>query len=86
MATCLFFFFFSLFFPNTDQQLREQHARLILERHERADSEAVLKQLQAEVDSLKTKQQTLINENNQLSLKVSFRAKEYDSLFWFSTK
>lgn len=57
-------------FPHPDQQLREQHARLILERHERADGEAVLKQLQAEVDALKTKQQTLINENNQLSLKV----------------
>lgn len=53
-----------------DHQLREQHAKLILERHGRADTEVLLKQLQAEVDSLKAKQQALISENNQLSLKV----------------
>lgn len=63
-----------------DQQLREQHARLIMERHERADTEVQRKQLHAEVDSLKSKQQTLINENNLLSLKVQTLEKErFDS-------
>lgn len=59
-----------------DQQLREQHAKLILERHGRADTEVTLKQLQLEVDSLKAKQQALISENNQLSLKVQTLEKE----------
>ncbi|XP_034245355.1 coiled-coil domain-containing protein 186 isoform X2 [Thrips palmi] len=59
-----------------DHQLREQHAKLILERHGRADTEVTLKQMQAEVDSLKAKQQALISENNQLSLKVQTLEKD----------
>ncbi|KAK3921982.1 Coiled-coil domain-containing protein 186 [Frankliniella fusca] len=59
-----------------DHQLREQHAKLILERHGRADTEVVLKQLQSEVEALKLKQQALIDENNQLSLKVQTLEKE----------
>lgn len=59
-----------------DHQLREQHAKLILERHGRADTVVVLKQLQSEVEALKAKQQALIDENNQLSLKVQTLEKE----------
>jgi hypothetical protein len=54
----------------TDEQLKEQHAKLILERHEREDKEETHRQLQHEVDSLKKKHQLIIDENNLLSMKV----------------
>ncbi|XP_015602940.1 coiled-coil domain-containing protein 186 isoform X2 [Cephus cinctus] len=53
-----------------DQQLKEQQARLILERHVTEDKEMSRMQLQKEVDLLKQRQQVLIEENNTLSLKV----------------
>lgn len=53
-----------------DQQLKEQQARLILERHVTEDKEMLRVQLQKEVDTLKHRQQVLIEENNMLSLKI----------------
>lgn len=53
-----------------DQQLKEQQARLILERHVTLDKEMLRLQLQKEVDTLKHRQQVLVEENNTLSLKV----------------
>lgn len=53
-----------------DQQLKEQQARLILERHVTEDKELLRIQLQKEVDTLKHRQQVLIEENNTLSLKI----------------
>lgn len=53
-----------------DQQLKEQQARLILERHVTEDKEMLRIQLQKEVDTLKHRQQVLIEENNTLSLKI----------------
>lgn len=54
----------------SDMQLKEQQAQLILERHSFEDREAVVRQLQREVETLKAKQQLFIDENNALSLKV----------------
>ena len=53
-----------------DQQLKEQQARLILERHVTEDKEISRLQLQKEVETLKHRQQALIEENNTLSLKI----------------
>lgn len=53
-----------------DQQLKEQQARLILERHVTEDKEISRLQLQKEVDVLKNRQQVLIEENNLLSMKI----------------
>ncbi|XP_017886485.1 coiled-coil domain-containing protein 186-like isoform X2 [Ceratina calcarata] len=53
-----------------DQQLKEQQARLILERHVTEDKEMLRVQLQKEVDTLKHRQQLLVEENNTLSLKI----------------
>lgn len=53
-----------------DQQLKEHQARLILERHVTEDKETLRLQLQKELESLKSKQQNLIEENKTLSLKV----------------
>ncbi|XP_031825744.1 coiled-coil domain-containing protein 186 isoform X2 [Nomia melanderi] len=53
-----------------DQQLKEQQARLILERHVTEDKEMLRLQLQKEVETLKHRQQVLIEENNTLSLKI----------------
>ncbi|XP_012288999.1 coiled-coil domain-containing protein 186 [Orussus abietinus] len=53
-----------------DQQLKEQQARLIMERHVTEDKEILRLQLQKEVEVLKQRQQTLIEENNGLSLKI----------------
>ncbi|XP_076166010.1 coiled-coil domain-containing protein 186 isoform X2 [Ptiloglossa arizonensis] len=53
-----------------DQQLKEQQARLILERHVIEDKEILRLQLQKEVETLKHRQQILIEENNTLSLKI----------------
>ncbi|KAG7200853.1 hypothetical protein KM043_003218 [Ampulex compressa] len=53
-----------------DQQLKEQQARLILERHVMEDKEMLCLRLQKEVDAMKNTQQALIEENNSLSLKV----------------
>jgi hypothetical protein len=50
--------------------LKEQQAKLILERHEREDKEETHRQLQHEVDNLKRKHQLIIDENNLLSIKV----------------
>ncbi|XP_021938750.1 coiled-coil domain-containing protein 186-like isoform X2 [Zootermopsis nevadensis] len=59
-----------------DQQLKEQQAKLILERHEREDKEEMHRQLQHEVDNLKRKHQLIIDENNLLSIKVQNLEKE----------
>lgn len=53
-----------------DQQLKEHQARLILERHVIEDKETLRFQLQKELETLKSRQQNLIEENNRLSLKV----------------
>ncbi|XP_043290004.1 coiled-coil domain-containing protein 186-like isoform X2 [Venturia canescens] len=53
-----------------DHQLKEQQARLILERHVTEDKEILRLQLQKEVDQLKNRQLALIEENNTLSLKI----------------
>jgi hypothetical protein len=50
--------------------LKEQQAKLILERHEWEDKEETHRQLQHEVDNLKRKHQLIIDENNLLSIKV----------------
>ncbi|XP_011312071.1 coiled-coil domain-containing protein 186 isoform X2 [Fopius arisanus] len=59
-----------------DHQLKEQQARLILERHFTEDKEILRSQLQKEVESLKNRQQVLIEENNSLSLKIQDLEKE----------
>ncbi|KAL6432709.1 hypothetical protein ACFW04_006252 [Cataglyphis niger] len=53
-----------------DQQLKEHQARLILERHVTEDKETLRLQLQKELETLKSRQQNLIEENNRLNLKV----------------
>jgi len=53
-----------------DQQLKEHQARLILERHVTEDKETLRLQLQKELETLKSKQQNLVEENKKLSLKV----------------
>lgn len=70
-----------------DQQLKEQHARLILERHVVEDKEAVRLQLLKEIETLNHRQQVLIEENNVLTLRCNdFEAinnqlkKSYDEL------
>ncbi|CAK9795369.1 Coiled-coil domain-containing protein 186 [Anthophora plagiata] len=65
-----------------DQQLKEQQARLILERHVTEDKEMLRLQLQKEVDTLKHRQEVLIEENNMLSLRIQDAEKNrlnYDS-------
>ncbi|XP_057328872.1 coiled-coil domain-containing protein 186 isoform X2 [Microplitis mediator] len=54
-----------------DQQLKEQHARLILERHVVEDKEAVRLQLLKEIETLNHRQQVLIEENNVLTLRCN---------------
>lgn len=53
-----------------DHQLKEHQARLILERHVTEDKETLRLQLQKELEALKYKQQSLIEENKKLSLKL----------------
>lgn len=53
-----------------DQQLKEHQARLILERHVTEDKETLRLQLQKELESLKSRQQSLIEENKSLNLKL----------------
>lgn len=53
-----------------DQQLKEHQARLILERSVTEDKETLRLQLQKELETLKSKQQTLIEENKRLSSKL----------------
>jgi len=53
-----------------DQQLKEHQARLILERHVTEDKETLRLQLQKELETLKSRQQSLIEENKSLNLKV----------------
>lgn len=53
-----------------DQQLKEHQARLILERHVTEDKETLRLQLQKELETLKSKQQNLIEENKRLNLKI----------------
>ncbi|XP_068083218.1 coiled-coil domain-containing protein 186 [Anabrus simplex] len=57
-------------------QLKEEQAKLIMERHEREDKEESCRQLQQEVDNLKRKHQLIIEENNVLSVKVQNLEKE----------
>ncbi|XP_069697891.1 coiled-coil domain-containing protein 186-like isoform X2 [Periplaneta americana] len=61
---------------NLDQQLKEQQAKLIMERHEREDKEETQRQLQQEIENLKRKHQLIIDENNLLSIKVQNLEKE----------
>ncbi|XP_020288076.1 coiled-coil domain-containing protein 186 isoform X2 [Pseudomyrmex gracilis] len=53
-----------------DQQLKEHQARLILERSVTEDKETLRLQLQKELETLKSKQQTLIDENKKLSSRL----------------
>ncbi|XP_043265458.1 coiled-coil domain-containing protein 186 isoform X2 [Colletes gigas] len=53
-----------------DKQLKEQQARLILEKHVTEDKEMLRLRLQKEVETLKNRQQVLIEENNTLTLKI----------------
>lgn len=53
-----------------DEQLKEQQARLILERHVIEDKEMLRLQLQKEVETLLQRQQILIEENNTLSIRI----------------
>jgi hypothetical protein len=53
-----------------DQQLKEHQARLILERHVTEDKETLRLQLQKELETLKSRQQSLIEENKTLNLEV----------------
>lgn len=53
-----------------DHQLKEHQARLILERYVTEDKETLRLQLQKELETLKSKQQNLIEENKRLNLKV----------------
>lgn len=62
---------YSLFYL-TDQQLKEQQAILILERHEKEEREHQITHLKTEFDKLQNKHQILIVENNTLSVKVHF--------------
>ncbi|KAK7790359.1 hypothetical protein R5R35_003855 [Gryllus longicercus] len=57
-------------------QLKEQQAKLIMERHEREGKEETYKQLLQEVDNLKKKNHVIIEENNILSVKVQNLEKE----------
>ncbi|KAJ9584552.1 hypothetical protein L9F63_021110, partial [Diploptera punctata] len=59
-----------------DEQLKEQQAKLIMERHEREDKEETQKHLHQEVENLKKKHQLIIEENNLLSIKVQNLEKE----------
>ncbi|XP_054258354.1 coiled-coil domain-containing protein 186 [Macrosteles quadrilineatus] len=59
-----------------EQQLKEQHAQLILERHNLEDKENSSKQLLHEIDTLRNKHLLLIDENNALKLKVCSLEKE----------
>ncbi|KAG8231829.1 hypothetical protein J437_LFUL008600 [Ladona fulva] len=59
-----------------DQQLKEQQAQLIMERHEKEDKEGVRKVLQHEIENFKAKQKVIIEENNLLSVKVQKLEKE----------
>ncbi|KAL2716228.1 coiled-coil domain-containing protein 186-like isoform X1 [Vespula squamosa] len=64
-----------------DQQLKEQQARLILERHVTEDKEMLCLQLQKEVETLLNRQQVLIEENNVLAIKIQDyekRQQEYE--------
>ncbi|RLU15187.1 hypothetical protein DMN91_012181 [Ooceraea biroi] len=53
-----------------DQQLKEHQARLILERHVTEDKETLRLQLQRELEMLKSRQQSLIEENKSLNVRV----------------
>lgn len=53
-----------------DQKLKEQQASLILEKHEREERENLITNLKTELDRLQNKHQSLIKENNDLSVKV----------------
>lgn len=59
-----------------DQQVKEQQASLILLRHEKSDREQQIKSLQIEFDRIQTKQKEMIEENNNLSLKVQHLERE----------
>lgn len=64
-----------------DQQLKEQQARLILERYVTEDKEMLCLQLQKEVETLLNRQQLLIEENNALTIKIQnyeIRQQEYE--------
>lgn len=57
----------------TDQKLKEQQASLILEKHEREEKENLIINLKTELDRLQNKHQSLIKENNDLSVKVNLK-------------
>lgn len=49
---------------------KEQQAALILLRHEKDDKEQIIKSLNSQLEKLQTKQKDMLQENNNLSLKV----------------
>lgn len=53
-----------------DQQVKEMQASLILLKHERNDREKQVKTLQLDLERLQSKQQEMLDENNELSVKV----------------
>ncbi|CAH0552755.1 unnamed protein product [Brassicogethes aeneus] len=53
-----------------DQQVKEQHAALILLKHEKTDKDKQISTLQKELERLQTKQRDMLQENNHLSVKV----------------
>uniref|UniRef100_A0A1B6D6A2 Uncharacterized protein n=1 Tax=Clastoptera arizonana TaxID=38151 RepID=A0A1B6D6A2_9HEMI len=59
-----------------DQQVKELQAQIILERHCSEDKDSTIKQLQHEVETLKSKHQLFIDENSALLLKVQSLEKE----------
>lgn len=62
----------SKIFNILDQQLKEQQAIFILEKHEREERDQQIVRLRTELDKLQHKHQLLIEENNALSVKVCF--------------
>ncbi|KAH0999368.1 hypothetical protein HUJ04_006644 [Dendroctonus ponderosae] len=59
-----------------DQQVKEQQATLILLRHEKSDKDQHVKSLQSELERLQSKHKEIIEENNNLSLKVQHLERE----------
>ncbi|XP_044018061.1 coiled-coil domain-containing protein 186 isoform X2 [Aphidius gifuensis] len=62
-----------------DEQLKEQQARLILERHVTEDKENLRIALEKQVDVLNNRQQLLIEENNNLIIKINDYEKNHST-------
>lgn len=60
----------------SDLQVQEQQASLILFKHEKKDRDQQIKNLQTELQRLQDKQKEMLQENNDLSLKVQHLERE----------